>query len=146
MTGIAYHQAAAGSEERGNDGRCERSLARQCNGHQMISNQVIIRAGGTVNFIIAGSHQVVVYDDGIQPRNINADLVLPPPLNNLIDDPNGRVYTLNSLAGRLLPSANASESTAWLRSGQSFKLRSSEAVPVTSYTRLQPTRTVTSKY
>jgi len=39
MTGIAYHQAAAGSEERGNDGRCERSLARQCNGHQMISNQ-----------------------------------------------------------------------------------------------------------
>ena len=92
MTGIAYHQAAAGSEERGNDGRCERSLARQCNGHQMISNQVIIRAGGTVNFIIAGSHQVVVYDDGIQPRNINADLVLPSPLNNLIDDPNGRIY------------------------------------------------------
>src|SRR5213594_3393565 len=116
------------------------------NGHQMIPNQVTIRAGGMVNFIIAGNHQVVVYDDGIQPRNINADLVLPPPLNNLIDDPNGRVYTLNSLAGRLLPSANASESTAWLRSGQSFKLRSSEAVPVTSYTRLQPTRTVTSKY
>ena len=116
------------------------------NGHQMGPFQVTIRAGGMVNFIIDGNHQVVVYDDGIQPRNINADLVLPPPLNNLIDDPNGRVYTLNSLAGRLLPSANASESTAWLRSGQSFKLRSSEAVPVTSYTRLQPTRTVTSKY
>ena len=62
------------------------------NGHQMIPNQVTIRAGGMVNFIIAGNHQIVVYDDGIQPSNINADLVLPPPLNGLIDDPNGRVY------------------------------------------------------
>jgi len=62
------------------------------NGHQMIPNQVTIRAGGMVNFIIAGNHQVVVYDDGIQASNISADLVLPPPLNNLIDDPNGRVY------------------------------------------------------
>jgi hypothetical protein len=35
MTGIAYHQAAAGSEERGDDGRCERSLARQCNGERL---------------------------------------------------------------------------------------------------------------
>jgi hypothetical protein len=25
-------------------------------------------------------------------RHINADLVLPPPLNNLFDDPNGRIY------------------------------------------------------
>ena len=62
------------------------------NGHQMGPFQVTIRAGGMVNFIIDGNHQVVVYDDGIQPRNINADLVLPPPLNSLIDDPNGRIY------------------------------------------------------
>ena len=62
------------------------------NGHQMGPFQVTIRAGGMVNFIIDGNHQVVVYDDGIQPRNINADLVLPPPLNTLIDDPNGRIY------------------------------------------------------
>ncbi|HEY2933719.1 MAG TPA: twin-arginine translocation signal domain-containing protein [Acidobacteriota bacterium] len=62
------------------------------NGHQMGPFQVTIRAGGMVNFIIDGGHQVVVYDDGIQPRNINADLVLPAPLNTLIDDPNGRIY------------------------------------------------------
>ena len=62
------------------------------NGHQMGPFQVTIRAGGMVNFIIDGNHQVVVYDDGIQPRNINANLVLPPPLNTLIDDPNGRIY------------------------------------------------------
>jgi len=62
------------------------------NGHQMGPFQVIIRASGTVNFIIEGNHQVVVYDDGIQPRDINPDLVLPPPLNTLIDDPRGRIY------------------------------------------------------
>ena len=62
------------------------------NGHQMGPFQVTIRAGGMVNFIIDGNHQVVVYDNGIQPGNINADLVLPAPLNNLIDDPNGRIY------------------------------------------------------
>jgi len=62
------------------------------NGHQMGPFQVTIRAGGMVNFIIDGNHQVVVYDDGIQPRNINADLLLPAPLNTLIDDPNGRIY------------------------------------------------------
>jgi plastocyanin len=69
------------------------------NGHQIIPNQVTIRAGGMVNFIVAGNHQVVVYDDGIQPRNINADSVLPPPLNNLIDDPNGRIYRGTSPSG-----------------------------------------------
>ena len=62
------------------------------NGHVMIPNQVTIRAGGMVNFIVAGNHQVVVYDDGIQPRDINSNLVLPPPLNNLLDDPRGRIY------------------------------------------------------
>src|SRR5260370_18496957 len=62
------------------------------NGHQMGPFQVTIRAGGMVNFIIDGNHQVVVDDDATQPRNINADLVLPSPLNNLIDDPNGRIY------------------------------------------------------
>ena len=62
------------------------------NGHLMIPSQVTIRAGGMVNFIVAGNHQIVVYDDGIQPQNINANLVLPPPLSNLIDDPRGRIY------------------------------------------------------
>src|SRR5438093_13627286 len=62
------------------------------NGHAMIPNQITIRVGGMVNFIIQGNHQIVVYDDGIQPQNINPDLLLAAPLNNLIDDPNGRIY------------------------------------------------------
>jgi plastocyanin len=62
------------------------------NGHVIIPNQVTIRAGGMVNFIVGGNHQIVIYDDGTQPRDINTNLVLPPPLNTLLDDPNGRVY------------------------------------------------------
>jgi hypothetical protein len=62
------------------------------NVHSMGPFQVMIRAGGQVNFIIEGNHQLVVYDNGIQPRDINADLVLPAPLNTLIDDPRGRIY------------------------------------------------------
>src|SRR5437879_11721385 len=45
-----------------------------------------------VILIVACMNQMFVYDDGIQPSGINANLVLPPPLSNLIDDPKGRVY------------------------------------------------------
>lgn len=56
-----------------------------------------IKAGGSVNFIISGLHQVVVYDDGTQPSDISLANQLPglpgpPPLPPLIDDPNGRIY------------------------------------------------------
>jgi plastocyanin len=62
------------------------------NGHVMIPNQVTIRAGGMVNFLVGGNHQIAVYDDGMQPRDINANLVHQPPLNAYIDDPRGRIY------------------------------------------------------
>jgi plastocyanin len=59
--------------------------------HALIPNEVTIKAGGTVNFIVAGFHQIAVYDDGTQPSDINPTLLIPgaPPL---IDDPNNRVY------------------------------------------------------
>ena len=63
------------------------------NGHQLIPNEVKIKAGGAVNFIIAGFHHVLVYDDGTQPGDINPNLLVPgsnPP--GLIDDPNNRIY------------------------------------------------------
>src|ERR1044071_4833795 len=34
-------------------------------------NEVTIKAGGSVNFIIAGLHQVIIYDDGTQALQIN---------------------------------------------------------------------------
>src|SRR5262245_10731408 len=41
------------------------------NHHELIPQVAKIKAGGTVNFIIAGLHQVIVYDDGTQPEDIN---------------------------------------------------------------------------
>ena len=55
-----------------------------------------------MNFIIAGFHHVLVYDDGTQPGAINATLLVPgsvPP--GLIDDPANRIY--RGLDPRLFP-------------------------------------------
>lgn len=63
------------------------------NHHELIPKQVTIKAGGAVNFIIAGFHNVNVYDDGTQPGDINTNLIVTgsvPP--GLIDDPNNRIY------------------------------------------------------
>lgn len=74
------------------------SNTRVFNHHVLIPDEVKIKAGGTVNFIIAGLHQVIVYDDGTQPSDINTGLTIPLtnplPMNSplLINDPNGRIY------------------------------------------------------
>lgn len=63
------------------------------NVHQLIPQEVKIKAGGTVNFIIAGFHLVLVYDNGTQPSDIDSSLLTPgssPP--GLIDDPDRRIY------------------------------------------------------
>src|SRR5262245_55602364 len=57
------------------------------NVHQLLPNDVTIKAGGTVNFIIGGFHWVAIYDDGHEPQDI---LVNPAVL--FIDDPNRRIY------------------------------------------------------
>jgi plastocyanin len=67
------------------------------NEHVVVPQIAKIKAGGAVNFIISGLHQVIVYDDGTQPGDIDAGNVLPglpgpPPLPPLINDPNGRIY------------------------------------------------------
>jgi plastocyanin len=61
------------------------------NWHPVTPHHVTIKAGGTVSFVIAGLHQIAVYDNGIQPSDINASLSAPDA-PNLIDDPNGRLY------------------------------------------------------
>ena len=74
------------------------------NHHQLIPYEVTIRAGGAINFVISGLHQIAVYGDGTQPTDINAsDTVSPtgaaaPPL---INDPNNRIY--RGLDPTLLP-------------------------------------------
>lgn len=65
------------------------------NGHLLIPYETTIKAGGTVNFMIAGFHHVLVYGPGVQPEDINAASFIPlpgPPGLGLIDDPTNRVY------------------------------------------------------
>lgn len=73
------------------------SDTRNDNVHVIIPDVAKIKAGGTVNFIIAGFHQVIVYDDGTQPSDINTGITVFPtnfPVNppQLIADPNRRIY------------------------------------------------------
>jgi plastocyanin len=67
---------------------------RAANHHELIPQLALIKAGGTVNFIIAGFHNVVVYDDGTKPDDINSALTIPPAMGGppLINDPNRRIY------------------------------------------------------
>lgn len=65
------------------------------NAHVLIPNEVQIRAGGTVNFIIAGFHLVTVYGDGTQPEDIDITDTVPatvPPGPPMINDSTNRVY------------------------------------------------------
>ena len=67
------------------------------NVHALSPNVVTIKAGGSVNFIISGLHNIIVYDDGTQPTDINIANTIPttnpaPPVVPIIDDPNGRIY------------------------------------------------------
>ncbi|MCI0621807.1 MAG: twin-arginine translocation signal domain-containing protein, partial [Acidobacteria bacterium] len=64
------------------------------NQHQLIPNEVTIKAGGAVNFIVAGFHNIIVYDDGTQPTDINVNSTVPPTAGGppLINDTNNRIY------------------------------------------------------
>lgn len=73
----------------------------QANGHALLPYEATIKAGGTINFIVAGYHLIAVYEPGVTLGDINVNLfaaplpVPPGPTNQgppLIDDPNRRVY------------------------------------------------------
>jgi hypothetical protein len=66
------------------------------NVHLLIPQTAIIRAGGSVNFIVAGFHQIAIYAPGTKPTDINTTVLIPipgaPPTVGLIDDPTNRLY------------------------------------------------------
>ena len=67
------------------------------NVHHLIPNEVTIRRGGTINFIIAGFHHVVVYGPGKRVDDVNFTATVPvpgapPTFPPMIDDPEGRVF------------------------------------------------------
>ncbi len=66
----------------------------ETNAHLVIPYVATIKAGGSVNFIISGLHQVLVYGPGTTMESIDDTNLIPsgegfPPL---IADPNNRVY------------------------------------------------------
>ncbi|HET9266377.1 MAG TPA: hypothetical protein VFO14_25240 [Vicinamibacterales bacterium] len=65
------------------------------NVHALIPNEVKIKAGGTVNFIIAGFHLVLVYGPGTRPDDIDITDTIPATIQPgppLINDATNRVY------------------------------------------------------
>jgi hypothetical protein len=65
------------------------------NNHQLIPFAVDIKVGGSVNFMIAGFHHILIYDDGTTPADINISTTIPTtvqPGPPLIDDPVKRIY------------------------------------------------------
>jgi plastocyanin len=66
------------------------------NQHQVFPKQIRIKAGDVVNFINSGTHQLIVYDDGTKPDDIDPDLTTlstgDPNDTVLIDDPTNRIY------------------------------------------------------
>src|SRR5712692_5105932 len=49
------------------------------NNHALLPQQVKIKAGGAVLFIISGFHEPTIYDVGTPPADINTSLVVPGP-------------------------------------------------------------------
>jgi hypothetical protein len=63
------------------------------NVHSIIPQTATIKAGGAVNFIVAGFHQIAVYAPGTKPEDIDTSVQIPvAPGVGLIDDPTNRVF------------------------------------------------------
>jgi plastocyanin len=72
------------------------SNSRLSNAHVLAPNVVTIKAGGSVNFIVSGLHNIVIYGDGTEPGDINvANIITTTGIPNdvpLINDPTNRIY------------------------------------------------------
>lgn len=66
------------------------------NTHVLVPNVVTIKAGGSVNFIISGLHNIAIYDDGTAPSDINVAALRnttgTPNDVPIIDDATNRIY------------------------------------------------------
>jgi len=73
------------------------------NVHQLIPYVATVKAGGTVNFQVAGAHLIAVYS-GVKFEDIDATLLsplpgAPPGFPPYVNDPAGRVYLGLNLFG-----------------------------------------------
>jgi len=78
---------------------------RTRNFHHLLPRESKIKAGGSVNFVISGFHLLLVYDNGVEPGDIDITKLVPnrPAPPPLIDDPNHRIYRGLDPASLLMP-------------------------------------------
>jgi len=64
------------------------------NHHELLPNQVTIRAGGSVNFILGGFHNIAIYGGGKRPQDVDTTILVTPTNGGppLIADQAGRIY------------------------------------------------------
>jgi len=68
---------------------------RNNNNHHLIPNEALIKAGGSINFVISGFHHILIYGNNTKPSDINVGATIPTtvqPGPPLINDPLNRVY------------------------------------------------------
>jgi hypothetical protein len=56
--------------------------------HHILPRHIFLRRGGVVNFVVAGFHQVTVYNPGKKVE----DVMPENPAGLFVNDPNGRFY------------------------------------------------------
>lgn len=62
------------------------------NTHLVIPYEVTIKAGGSVNYIVAGAHQIAIYGNDKKPSDVSTAVLVAPNPPGLIDDPVDRVF------------------------------------------------------
>lgn len=66
------------------------------NVHALLPQTVTIKEGGSVNFVLAGFHQIAIYAPGKKQEDVDTGTLLPipgaPATVGLIDDPAQRIY------------------------------------------------------
>lgn len=73
----------------------DNSDTRLSNDHMVTPHTVTIKAGGTVNFIVSGLHNIIVYDRGKRPKDVDTTMLVNTtgtPTVPIIDDPDMRMY------------------------------------------------------
>jgi hypothetical protein len=61
--------------------------------HALVPHIAVVREGGTVNFIIGGLHQVIVYGGGKKPEDVvTTPVMIPGIVPPVIDDKDRRVF------------------------------------------------------
>lgn len=81
--------------------------------HVILPGDIKVKEGGVVHFLVAGFHQVTVYNPPTKPDDIVVPPPPPPPTRNFINDPLNRLYLgINPAGGPLLTPGTINPSNA----------------------------------